>query len=149
MNARTNIEDNIFILNIRIRMIHNLLLLDADPDLFLEKTLEDADFISHTLDALLGQLAGSTRYIDRKEQFHNLAETENAFSGILTALQNGNGAISASRFPKIAGRLAVLMTGSRERTKEIDRFSTPSDDNAASEPLVSSDELSELLRDME
>ena len=75
MNARTNIEDNIFILNIRIRMIHNLLLLDADPDLFLEKTLEDADFISYTLDALLRQLAGSTRYIDRKEQFHNLAET--------------------------------------------------------------------------
>ena len=121
MNARTNIEDNIFILNIRIRMIHNLLLLDADPDLFLEKTLEDADFISHTLDALLGQLAVSTRYIDRKEQFHNLAETENAFSGILTALQNGNGAISESvpENCRAAGRTHDRFPGTNEGNRPV------------------------------
>ncbi|MDR2516273.1 MAG: hypothetical protein LBC88_02695 [Spirochaetaceae bacterium] len=149
MDARINIEDNIFILNIRIRMIENLLLLDADPALFLAKTLEDADFISLTLDALFMRLAESTRYIDQNEQLHNLSETESAFSRILAAMHNGAGAISASRFPEIAGRLSALMVRSRDRKKEIDRFSVISDDNAASEPLVSADELSELLRDME
>jgi hypothetical protein len=149
MNAHINFEDNIFILNTRIRMMRDLLLLDAEPDFFLEQTLNDAEFINQILTALLEQLSGNVRYIEREEQFHNLSETESAYMAALSGILNGTGAISAARFPAIRDRLTLLHSASRDRQDEIDEISCSAADGSATEPLVSSDELSELLKDME
>jgi hypothetical protein len=49
MHKHINFEDNIFVLNTRIRMIRDSLILDTDPELFLEKTVDDTNFIDLTL----------------------------------------------------------------------------------------------------
>ena len=56
MNKRVNFEDSLFILMMRIRMIRDSITLDADPELFLEKILDDIYFTEHTLRVLLDYL---------------------------------------------------------------------------------------------
>jgi hypothetical protein len=143
MNRRINFEDNLFMLNTRIRMIEHMLLLEADPELFLEKTLEDAEFIDAALGALGEQLSASIRYIEREEQYHNLAETERAFAEVLEGLKRDGG--MAAQFPPAEEKLEVLRSRALERKKEAEGLSRAAAKAAAPEPLVSSDELSALL----
>jgi hypothetical protein len=149
MDKPLNFEDNIFIINTRIRMIRDLLLLDADPDFFLEKTLDDVDFINTTLTVMLDHLVHNERYIERDEQFHNLTETERRFTEILGELLNGEGSISAARFPIIRDRIALLRNHSLDRRNTIDNLAdTHQADQAVTTAVVSPDELSELLREL-
>jgi hypothetical protein len=148
MANRINFEDNIFILNTRIHMIRDLLLLDADPDLFLEKTLEDVEFIGNTLAALLDTLMGNTQYIERDEQFHNLGDTERQFMEVLSEILNGEGTISVSKFPVIREKVTLLWSKALERRKTADSLSFSETDKASMDPVVSSDELNELLKNL-
>jgi hypothetical protein len=148
MNKRINFEDNIFVLNTRIRMIRDLLILDTDPELFLEKTMEDMGFIDATLAFLLESLLKNERLIERDEQFYNLSETERQFSGVLSEILEGAGSISAVQFPVIRDKTAVLRNNSLERQKNIEN-SVSQGNKSSSEPVVSSDELSALLKGLE
>ncbi|MDR3145483.1 MAG: hypothetical protein LBU21_04335 [Treponema sp.] len=147
MNKHINYEDNIFILNIRIRMIRNLLILDSEPDFFLGKTLDDVDFIDGTLTALLESLLGHKHLIELEEHFHTLFETENRFLEVLAELNQGGGTISAQRFPVIGEKIDTLRNRSLERQKSIGNFLSQTD-TFNSEMVVSSMELQELLKDL-
>jgi hypothetical protein len=146
MNKRINFEDNIFILNVRIRMIRDILVLDADPDLFLEKTMEDIDFINNTLEALLGNLIENKRLLERDTEFDNLSDLEWQFSQVLAEFLNGGGNISAVQFPMLKGKITMLRKYSQDRKKAMEDARSPAESPAA-EPVVSSLELSELLKD--
>jgi hypothetical protein len=146
MGKHVNFEDNIFILNTRIRMIRDLLILDADPDIFLDKTLTDVDFIDAALGVLLRNLVENTRLIERNEQFYNLHETEQLLLGILWDLANGSGAVSVSRYPVLRDKIDILRDHSLERSKIIEEHTSIAE-APSSEPLVSADELNELLRE--
>jgi hypothetical protein len=146
MNKRINFEDSIFIINTRIRIIRDMLLLDTDPDLFLEKTLDDVNFIDKTLAILLDQLSNNKRFIERTEQFHNLSEAERTFAEVLSDMINGDSAISSGRFPAIRDRLTLLWNHARERRKTIDNTAGPETGGTPTDPVVSSDELNELLQ---
>jgi hypothetical protein len=148
MNKRINFEDNIFILNTRIRAIQDLLLLDADPDFFLEKTLDDLEFIDNTLSILLDNLTGNKKYIEREEQFHNLLETERFLSGILRTIFSGDGTISVNKFPVIRDKITLIWNHSMDRRRGIETLSFNETELTPIEPLVSRDELNELLKDM-
>jgi hypothetical protein len=149
MNKRINFEDSIFIINTRIRMIRDMLLLDTDPDLFLEKTLDDVEFIDSTLAVLLEQLSSNKRFIERNEQFHNLAETDQLFAQVLSDLINGDSTISSGNFPVIRDRLTLLWNHTQERRKAVEDTAGAEPEAAAMEPVVSSDELHELLQRIE
>jgi hypothetical protein len=146
MNRQINFGDTIFILNARIRMIRDLLILDADPEFFLDRTLSDVDFIDAALGALLRELIENTRLIDRNGQLHNLYETEGQFLGALWELANGSGTVSAASYPALREKLALIQERSLERQKTI-RRDLIVEDSPSSEPVVSPDELNELLRD--
>jgi hypothetical protein len=146
MNKRINFEDNIFILNTRIRMIRDMLILNADPELFLEKTMDDAEFINVTLGALLGHLLENTRLIERDEQFYNLYETEGQFLEILSELELGQGAMSGTRFPVIRARIGQLRENAVQRRKTITESDGKNNKMPAEPMVVSSDELHELLK---
>jgi hypothetical protein len=146
MNKRINFEDNIFILNMRIRMIRDILVLDTDPDLFLEKTMEDIDFVNNTLEALLGNLIENKRLLERDTEFDNLADLEWQFSQALAEFLTGGGNISAAQFPMLKGKIAMLKTYSQNRKRAMDDARSPAE-SPATEPVVSSLELSELLKD--
>jgi hypothetical protein len=147
MNKHINYEDNIFILNIRIRMIRNLLILDSEPDFFLGKTLDDVDFIDGTLTALLENLLEHKHLIELEEHFHTLSETESRFLEVLTELHQGGGTISARRFPVIGEKIDTLQNRCRERQKTIGHFLSQTD-SLNSEAVVSSIEIRELLKDL-
>jgi hypothetical protein len=150
MNKHINLEDNIFLINTRIRMIRDLLILDTDPDLFLEKTMDDLDFIDNTMAVLMENLIQNKRLIDRDEQFHILSETEQLFFEVLSELSTGENEISSIRYPVIQGKVAALRTHSLERRRTIDDSITGEDNTVASmEPVVSPDELNELLKTLD
>jgi hypothetical protein len=86
MNKHINFEDNIFILNARIRLIHDTLTIEADPGFFLKKTVDDLEFISGVLDALLANLIENVRLIERAGEFNNLSDLEWQFDQLLTRL---------------------------------------------------------------
>ncbi|MDR1411326.1 MAG: hypothetical protein LBI91_03885 [Spirochaetaceae bacterium] len=148
MNKRINFEDNIFILNTRIRVVRDLLLLEADPGFFLEKTLNDLEFIGNTLSALFDNLVTNKKYIERNEQLHNLLETERSLSEVLQTILSGDGAFSAGKFPAIRDRISPVLNRSQDRYKTIEGLSFEKPAAAAMEPVVSRDELNELLKDM-
>jgi hypothetical protein len=146
MHKRVNFEDNIFIIAARIRGIRDLLILDTDPELFLEKTMDDIAFVDHTLDMLLGNLMANERLLDRNETFENLADLESQFIQVLSVLQNGSGNISALNFPLIREKIRALQGRSQERQKTIGE-NRDHEEETILEGAVSSDELNELLRD--
>jgi hypothetical protein len=146
MHKRVNFEDNIFIIAARIRGIRDLLILDTDPELFLEKTMDDIAFVDHTLDMLLGNLMANERLLDRNETFVNLADLESQFTQVLAVLQNGSGNISALNFPLIREKIRILQSRSQERQKTIGE-NREQEEETILEGAVSSDELNELLRD--
>ena len=146
MNRQINFGDTIFILNARIRMIRDLLILDADPDFFQAKTLSDVDFIDAVLGTLLGELAENTHLIDRNGHFYNLHETERQFLGVLQDLGTGSGTVSVASCPALREKLALIREHSLERQKAIEQL-LGVDETPLMEPAVSSDELNELLRD--
>jgi predicted transcriptional regulator len=146
MVKHTNFEDNIFLLSIRLRMLRDMLLLDADPELFLEMTLDDIDFIDRTLTILLKNLMENKRLIERDEQLYNLSNTEHQFVEILSGFSTGTGTISGVKFPLINEKIGALQKQSLSRQKtiadSITEFNKDSDNT-----VVSSDELMELLKD--
>jgi hypothetical protein len=146
MHKRINFEDNIFIIAAKIRGIRDLLILDTDPELFLEKTMDDIAFVDHTLEMLLGNLMANECLSDRNETFINLADLESRFTQVLSVLRSGSGNISALNFPLIQEKIHILQDRSQERQKTI-KENKEHEKETLLEGAVSSDELSELLRE--
>ena len=144
MNKHINFEDNIFVLNIRIRMIQDLLILDTDAELFLGKTLEDLDFIHSSLRVLLLSLKENYRLIERDEQFYNLSETERQFCEVLNELDHGEGNISVRNYPELRERIIQLLSQSQDRQNSIKELLVEAK-HLSLEPVVGYDELHELL----
>jgi hypothetical protein len=145
MNKRVNFEDNIFVLMNRIRMLRDLFSLDADPELFLEKTLDDIDFITQALTMLLQQLLENQRFVERSGLFQYLEELEWQFSQVLSGFINSQGNFSIEDYPGIVEKIRILQNRSLERRKTAEIAGGAS--GKAEEPVVSSDELSELLKE--
>jgi hypothetical protein len=144
MNKRINFEDNIFVLAALTRMLKDLLTLDTDPELFLEKTLNDMEFVDKNLDLLLGYLAENRRLIEREELLNHLSALEWQYSQVLSHYLEGDGNISAGEFPVTGERVRLFKTRSGERQKQLESAGREGE-NPREEPLVSSDELSALL----
>jgi hypothetical protein len=145
MNKHINFEDNLFILNVRIRMIHDTLTLGADPELFLDKTMDDLEFINGVLEALLKNLIENIKLIERAGEFSNLSDLEWQFDQLLTGFYNDRDGVSAAQHPGLGEKLLLLKDKSTARRKIIDT-SMASGEQKTADPVVSPDELNELLK---
>jgi len=145
MNKRVNFEDSLFILMMRIRMIRDSITLDADPELFLEKTLDDIDFSEHTLRILLEYLRENHYLIERVELLEHFSELERQFSQALQLWLNRDGNISIQEIPSIKEKIISCRNSSLERQRAAESLS-PVGSSQSGEPVVSSDELTELLK---
>ena len=145
MNKRVNFEDNIFILLMRIRMIRDTITLDAEPELFLEKTLDDICFTDHSLRIFLDYLMENSRLIEREELLDQFCEVEKHFSQALQEFLIHEGSLSIQEIGTIKEKLAVLRNSSLERRKTAENLGSLESTSAGS-PIVSSDELTELLK---
>ena len=126
-------------------MIRDTIILDVDPELFLEKTLEDISFVDNTLKILLGQLEENQLFIGKEELLAHLSKAEWQFSQVIFELLNHNGGFSVRENPSIGKKLIDFQNNSLERRKLAENLGLPSDSISAS-PIVSSDELTELLK---
>lgn len=149
MAKRVHFEDDIFYINIRIRMLHDALLLDLDPDFFLEQTLSDIEFIDRLLGVIKDALEQAERLIEREEQLINLSDTEEHFHMLLLSIMNGKGSLGVAFMP-LAERFKQLEKQSDTRRKELSILSGKDANSGLDDPLlVSPRELSELLGGME
>jgi hypothetical protein len=150
MNKHINFEDNLFILNVRIRMIRDMLSLDADSGLFLGKTVEDLEFMDTVLENLTGNLIGNPRLLDRELEFDNLSDIEWQFVQLLIEFMNKSNPFIAGLGeelpPEIKDRISRLKERSAARRKTIEEVAIPWAEQPPMEPVVSPLELGELLK---
>jgi hypothetical protein len=145
MNPHLNYEDNIFILNVKIRTIADMLLLDADPDIFLEKALEDLDFINAKLNLLKEYLTLNKQLISRYQQLHNLDETYERFLDLLNEMLHGDVCFNVANCPYIQEPLNTLIVYCVNAQKQIKELMAEAGWNVIDTRLVSTDELTALL----
>jgi hypothetical protein len=139
-----NFEDIIFILNMRIRMVRDILRLNPPPELFMEKSLDDLIFIDHILSDLTNRLTENSDYNGRNIEFDYVSDSEWQFNQLLTEFVLDSGPFSVQTFPEITQRIAALRVASDLRRKSLDE-SDGTAELARSEPLVSSAEMNGLL----
>jgi hypothetical protein len=144
MNKRINFEDTIFILNIRIRMIRDLLRLDTDTSIFFSQTMGDLEFIGTVLDMLTERFIDNLKFLDRETEADNLLDAEWQFSQILNEISNNSSPFSAVKFPEVQTLISKLKKDSVKRQKQIEESYEPVEHSTA-EPVVSHAELNGLL----
>jgi hypothetical protein len=145
VRTHINYEDNIFILNAKIRSIDDLMRLEAESALFLDKTMEDIDFIGDAAGKILANLLENKQLIDWDDQLYNLYDTEDHFSALLRGMLNGQAVFSVSKHPAITGMVSALADASATRQKKIkENMRDPG--QATNDPrVVSVEELSLLV----
>jgi hypothetical protein len=134
------IEDTIFIIGMRMRMIRDTLRLNPPVDLFLEKSLDDLCFINHVLISL-GQMVTETNngFVDY------LLDTEWQFSQLLIEFSVDSSPFSIRAFPDTREKIASLRAESDARRKTLEESFVLAGDLA--EPVVSSAEMNGLWGD--
>jgi hypothetical protein len=139
-----NFEDIIFILNMRIRMVRDILRLNPPPELFMEKSLDDLIFVDRILCDLTNRLTENSDYNGRNIEFDYVSDSEWQFNQLLTEFVLDSGPFSVQAFPEITQRIASLRVASDLRRKSLDESDAPVE-LARSEPVVSSAEMNGLL----
>jgi hypothetical protein len=143
-NRALNIEDALFVIHTRTQMIRDLLVLDAAPELFLDKTMDDLLFIEQSLDILGKKLLEDKEISEREVQLDNVSEAEWQFSQVMTTFLNSSGSISVTHFPNLREKILTLRNQSINRRKIVDASRAKT--LKAEESLVSSSEYDELLK---
>jgi hypothetical protein len=134
------IEDTIFIVSMRMRMIRDTLRLNPPPNLFLEKCLDDLNFINHILVSL------SQMITENKGGFVDyLLDTEWQFSQLLIEFSVDASPFSIRAFPDTRDKIASLRAESDTRRKTLEESFVLTGDFA--EPVVSSAEMNGLWGD--
>jgi hypothetical protein len=144
MNKRINFEDTIFILNVRIRMIRDLLRLDTDEALFYSQTMADLDFTNTAMDTLSEKFLANLKFLDRETEADNLLDAEWQFNQLLNDISSNSSPYSGERFGELQSLIEKLRKDNSRRRKQIEDSSVPSG-QSTSEPVVSNAELNGLL----
>jgi hypothetical protein len=145
MNKQITIDDNIFILNVRLRLISDTLCLDVDPQLFLQKTLDDMGFIDKTLSALMEWLVNNRSLVDREQELNKLADLEWRFEQFITGIRGDSGLINALNTGENKEKLTVYKNNCIHRRNSIENSRSLASP-AENEPVVSQNELNQLLQ---
>ncbi|MCL2266183.1 MAG: hypothetical protein FWC17_00285 [Treponema sp.] len=144
MNKCINFEDTIYILNVRIRLIRDLLRLDTDVNLFYSQTLADLEFISNALDSLTIKFLENLKFLDREVEAENILDAEWQFSQLMNEITSNSSPFSKTQFPQMAAFISKMQKDSAKRKNQIEDSYVPAD-TAKQEPVVSNAELNGLL----
>jgi hypothetical protein len=134
------IEDTIFLIGIRMRMIRDTLRLNPPADLLLEKSLDDLCFINHVL-VSLSQMVNENNngFVDY------LLDTEWQFSQLLIEFSVDSSPFSIRSYPETREKISSLRAESDTRRKTLEESFVLAGDLA--EPVVSSAEMNGLWGD--
>jgi len=146
MNKLINFEDSLYILSMRMRIIEDTITLDAEPNFFLEKTLDDIYFTGHLLQIILSCLEENRQLMERQELLQQLSDFESQFSRILHNLIEHDGDFSIAGLTPVVEKVASCRENSDKRLALIDKLTSSLLIRSAS-PVVSHDEINELLKE--
>lgn len=147
MSQKIHYQDNIFFITILLKTLKDGLSLDIDSDFFLDKVLEDLDFIDSAIYRLTKELLSNERLIDRAEYLRETFGAEKQYSQLLSLLVNGEIAFS-KEMSAFSNRLSDLQDKHRALQQEImETLHSGILDERDDVDVVSQDELSELLRE--
>jgi len=144
MNKRINFEDTIFILNVRIRMIHDLIQLDTDKSIFYSQTMSDLEFINLVMNNLTSKFLENLKFLDREAEADNILDAEWQFGQLLNEISNNSSPFTSSSFPEMPAIIGKMRKDSNKRKTQIEESYEPTD-NSILEPVVSNAELNGLL----
>jgi hypothetical protein len=145
MHRHINYEDNIFILNTKIRNICDLMLLEPEPSLFLDKTMEDIDFIGNCADILLSSLLENKQIIDWDDRIQNIHDAEDSFVRLLRRMESDEAAFDTKEFPQILDLINALTASSIQRMKKIKDNMREPNAQSGDQRMVSPEELALLV----
>jgi hypothetical protein len=141
---RLNLEDSIFILNMRIRMIKDTLRLTPPPELFMERCLDDLAFVNGVLEMLVQTFVENANPQNGIIEADYLSDTEWQFTQLLTEFLLESSPFPAQDYPEAIQKISLLRESSNARKKTIEDTIPPSE-IAHAEPVVTSAELNGLL----
>ena len=144
MNKNVNFEDTIFILNVRMRMIRDLLRLDTDAALFVNKTIEDIEFINSILGALTEKFLANMKFLDRETEADNLSDAEWQLNQLINELTGNSSPFSPVVFPEVQSWVDKFRKDSMNRQKIVETTCMPYKQYTP-EPVVTHAELNGLL----
>ncbi|MCL2809220.1 MAG: hypothetical protein FWD24_04030 [Treponema sp.] len=144
MNKRINFEDTIFILNVRIRMIRDLMRLDVDAELFYPQTIKDLEFIDSILNMLSEKFLENIKFLDREVEADNLLDAEWQYGQLLNEISNNSSLFSPVVFQEMPAIINKLRRDSIKRKNQIEESYVPAE-SSKQEPVVSHAELNGLL----
>jgi len=145
MPQKTHYQDDLFFLSLLARTLEAGLSVEADPEYFRERIEGDMRFIDGNLRSFGQMLAQSSHLIDRIEYLKLLERTSRTFTACLQKLRDGaypNAAVYGGDRDSLNG----LISGQRALLSELEKALSMSGQGESETDLVSSDELSELLR---
>ena len=144
MNKRINFEDTIFILNVRIRMIRDYILLDTDAKIFFSQTVSDLEFINAVMNTLSVKFLENLKFLDREAEADNLLDAEWQFGQMLNEISGNSSPFSHANYPEMTTLIGRLRRESAKRKIEIEGSYEPAG-SSTPEPVVSHAELNGLL----
>jgi len=146
MSKRIHIEDTLFFLQSRLKLLADGLILNLEPDLFLESYLQDLDFLESSLAYCIEAIQENEKYIDWEEQVQNMLDIEEDFESLLDDLIQGKGNLGAACIP-ISEKLELYKSSSKSRKGNLEQLLTLHPTEQDNGMVVSPQELRELLQD--
>lgn len=146
MSKHIHIEDTLFYLQMRIRSLSDGLVLNLEPDLFLESYIQDLDLLQVCLNYIIQSIQENEKFIDWEEQVQNILDTEQDFVCLLEDMIQGKGIIGAAFMP-IAEKLEMYKSNSKKRISQLEKVLSQHPIEQDNGIVVSQQELHELLKD--
>jgi hypothetical protein len=106
MANTVNYDDNLFYLMTVMRALRSGLQLEIDPELYLDRIVEDIFFIDRTIEQVYETLRRNTYLINRREHLRQLMRAKRGFADLLDDLV-GDNTVFGKHLASFRGKLAA------------------------------------------
>ncbi|MCL1991410.1 MAG: hypothetical protein FWG66_00475 [Spirochaetes bacterium] len=105
-------------------MLGDILCLDVDAEIFLQKSMDDLKFINGVLEILAEKLTANPDFPNRDREADNIMDAEWQFRRLLSEFSNSHSPFSAYFSQQSKEFISSLVAQSNKRRDSIDKFST-------------------------
>jgi hypothetical protein len=145
MPQKTHYQDDLFFLSVLAKTLDSGLSVEADPEYFRERVAGDIFFIDSSLRSFCEMLAQNSHLIERTEYLKLLERTTRSFSASIERLLAGGYPMSEA-YEAYRPQFKGILLGQKALLGELSEILRSTGQGENETDLVSSDELSELLR---
>ena len=149
MSHKVNYGDNIFFLNMKVRILKNCLKLEIDRELFLEKINEEILFVVVAIEKLYGLLKESPIIVNRSENLKAIQRLKGQLIGLLTSIIDGDSRYSMLMENRFS-QYNTVRENFLQNIEEIKNIITGINEKGIEEQhIISEEEYKHLLSDDE